>query len=352
MAGNSYALIMAGGVGSRFWPESTSETPKQFLDLIGSGKSLLRQTYDRIRKRIPSENIIILTNERYRDKVREHIPELPPENILSEPAMRNTAPAILYGINTIHARDPESTVIVLPADHFIADEDEFIRQVEKALDFASQNNALITMGIRPDEPHTGYGYIRYDATDPNEFKKVSAFVEKPDAETARAYLEAGNYLWNAGIFTGSTESFRNAYRRHLLEMFDQMEQIPYGTPEEKNKLEEIFPRLTSVSIDYGIMEKAGNVYVLPVSFGWNDLGSWDALYKQLARSADENVAVNSEIFSQNAQGNLIKTRGKKVILSGLKDYIIVESDDVLMIIPRHEAQDVKKWREQVLSRRK
>ncbi len=338
---------MAGGVGSRFWPESTGENPKQFLDLTGTNKSLLRQTFERIKRLIPPENILIVTNRKYDRKIREELPELHPENILLEPAMRNTAPAVLFAANKIHAIEPGAVFSILPADHYIGDEERFLTDLNKALDYAGRHEVLITLGIEPDSPHTGYGYIQFDKNDPGEFKKVLRFVEKPDAETARRYLEEGNYLWNAGIFTWRTDVIRNEYKKHLPEMFDMMEKIKFGSPEEEKQLQEIFPQLQNISVDYGILEKSDIVRVLPVSFGWNDLGSWDAIHKQLAKKPSDNIGLNSELYTLDAEGNLVKTQGKKVILSGLKDYIIVESNDVLMIIPRSQAQSVKKWREKL-----
>ncbi|NPA42506.1 MAG: mannose-1-phosphate guanylyltransferase [Chlorobi bacterium] len=338
---------MAGGVGSRFWPESTEERPKQFLDLTGSGKALLRQTFERLVPLIPPERILVITNARYRPLTEALLPELPPGNILAEPAGRNTAPAVLYAAEVIRARDPEAVFAVLPADHYIGDEEAFRRALAGALEYARSRSELLTMGIRPDAPHTGYGYIAYDPADNSPFKKVLRFVEKPSLEKARAYLDAGNYLWNAGIFVWSVPAVREAFRRHLPRMFEAMQQVPWSSPDRDKVLERVFPALENISVDYGIMEKADNVRVLPVDFDWNDLGSWDAIHRQLARSSDENVTLEGELWAENARGNLVKAPGKKVVIDGLEDYIVVDRGDVLMIIPRAKAQEVKKWRERV-----
>jgi mannose-1-phosphate guanylyltransferase len=342
-----FAVIMAGGIGSRFWPESTEENPKQFLDLTGTGKSLLRQTYERINKTVPRENILVVSNRKYKKKIQEQIPEIPPENILAEPVMRNTAPAVLYAANRIHSKSENAAFVILPSDHYIENEKQFINDIDKSLHFASENDVLITLGIQPDSPHTGYGYIRFDKTAGADFKPVLQFVEKPDPETAKKYLKSGDYLWNAGIFVWRTDVIRDAFRKHLHGMFSLMEKVDYGPEKEQEQIEKVFPGLENISVDYGIMEKAENVRVLPVSFGWNDLGSWDAIHKQLAGKPSDNIALNSILHTKNARGNLVKTDGKKVILSGLNDFLIVESGDVLMIIPRSEAQEVKKWRERL-----
>ncbi len=344
---NFYAVIMAGGIGSRFWPESTEENPKQFLDLTGKGKSLLRQTFERINRLIPTDNILILTNQKYTDKIKKEIPEIPVRNILNEPAMRNTAPAIAYATAKILLKNPRAVTTVLPSDHYIADEEKFIQNIEEALHYAMTNNELITLGIQPESPHTGYGYIEFDRNDTNKFKKVLRFVEKPVREKAQKYLQSGNFLWNAGIFIWSAHAIGQAFENFLPGMWEKINQIPFGTEKEKTILEKIFPRLENISIDYGVMEKADNVRVLPVSFGWNDLGSWDSLYKQLTSEKDENIGLNSQLFTEQAHGNLVKTQNKKVILSGLKDYMIIETDDVLMIIPRSQSQQVKNWREKI-----
>ncbi len=342
-----YAVIMAGGVGSRFWPESTGAHPKQFLDLTGSGKSLLRQTFERMAVSVPAEQILVVSNRRYRDKILNELPELSEKNLLLEPVMRNTAPAVLLAALRIDALSPGTCFTVLPSDHYIGNEKQFADDMRRAMDFVRKNRVLLTLGIRPETPHTGYGYIRYDKNDTSEFKKVIRFVEKPDYETALSYLRAGDYLWNAGIFVWQTGVILEAFRKHLPGMVKKLQTVDFHSDKVNEQIREIFPQLENISVDYGIMEKASNVRVLPVSFGWNDLGSWDALHKQLAETPERNVAIGTELYVKNAGGNLVKTQGKKVILSGLNDYLVIESGDVLMIIPRREAQEVKQWREKL-----
>ncbi len=337
---------MAGGVGSRFWPESTEQQPKQFLDLTGNGKSLLRQTFERLRKIVPVENIIIVTNKKYARRIKNQLPEIKEQNILLEPVMRNTAPAILYAVNHIHAFHPDANVIVAPSDHFIDNEEAFMNDVLESFDFASENDVLITLGIQPDSPHTGYGYIQYDENkEKNGFYKVLMFTEKPDEETARKFLEQGNYLWNAGIFIWNIKSIRKAFKKYLPQTFRILEGDWYGSNEEQQFITRNFPLVENISVDYGILEKADNVWVRPAHFKWNDLGSWDALYKQLSNDNHKNISIGAELFQKNSEGNLIKSPvGKKVILSGLKDYLVIDSGDVLMIIPKSESQEVKNWR--------
>ncbi|NPA46786.1 MAG: mannose-1-phosphate guanylyltransferase [Chlorobi bacterium] len=343
-----YAVIMAGGVGSRFWPVSTEDNPKQFLDLTGSGKSLLRQTFERLSRLMPADRILVVTNKRYIDKVGQHLPELPAENILAEPVMRNTAPAILLAAGTIHARHPEAVMTVAPSDHFIGDENRFTADMKAAMDYAATHDDLITLGIRPDSPHTGYGYIQYDPADASPFKKVLRFTEKPQREQAEKFLQEGNYLWNAGIFVWRVPVIREAFRQCLPETFRQLEKIDFRDENLQAQIDAVFPGAENISVDYGIMEKASNVKVLPVDFGWNDLGSWDALYKQLRRLSDENIVINGTLLVADASGNLIyNARPKTVIIDGLKDHLIVNDEGHLMIIPLDHAQDVKQWRQKV-----
>ncbi len=346
MKSDRFAVIMAGGVGSRFWPESTAEKPKQFLDLTGAGKSLLRQTFERLNKLIPAGNIIVVTNRNYTEKVKEQLPELEPGNILAEPAMRNTAPAILYAANHIRALNPDAVMVVAPSDHFIDREDKFLEDLEASFNFAKDNEVLVTLGIKPTSPHTGYGYIQYDKdAEKSGFYPVKRFTEKPGRETAEKFLASGDYLWNAGIFIWTIQNIRKAFQTYLPAMFEKLESDVYGTKEEKHFIEKNFPEVENISVDYGIMEKAGNVWVRPAHFGWNDLGSWDALYKQLKTPDQENLVLGGSLSSKNAVNNLIKVpEGKKIILSGINDYLIIDTGKILMIIPQKEAQEVKNWK--------
>ncbi len=342
-----FGVIMAGGVGSRFWPASTEEKPKQFLDLTGSGKSLLRQTFERLNRFIPTENILVVSNKRYKSLILQELPELNENSILSEPVMRNTAPAVLYAANRIRIQNPNALMLVTPSDHYINDNQTFEKNIRQAVDFASRQNALMTLGIKPVSPHTGYGYIEFNPQASITVKKVQRFTEKPDLETAERFLEQGNFLWNTGIFIWTVKSIEVAFQKYLPDMFERMKSNTYGTEKEERFIGEIFPKLENISVDYGIMEKADNVYVLPAEFEWNDLGSWDALYRQLQKHEGENISIAGKIHARNSKGNLIDVPGKKVIISGLENYSIIEHNDILMIIPLDESQQVKHWREKI-----
>ncbi len=341
---NNYGIIMAGGIGSRFWPESTQEMPKQFLDLLGIGKSFLQQTFERLEKSIPTSQIYILTNERYRDLIKTQLPNITDNQIIAEPAMRNTAPAILYASKKIHQQNPQAKLLIAPSDHYIANEEKFIDNVNYCF-LQADDNKLITLGIVPNKPHTGYGYIKYDNTEKNNLKKVIEFTEKPKLEKALEFLKSGNYLWNAGIFIWSTQSILKAFKKYLPEMYNTMSKNDdvYNTFVEKNFIAKNFPLLENISIDYGILEKSDSVYVLPAEFIWNDLGAWNAIYEQLKSTDDENIAVNTDLVADNSIGNLVKTNNKKVIINGLQNYIVVDTKKVLMIIPRSEDQKVKEY---------
>jgi len=341
-----FAVIMAGGVGSRFWPVSTPALPKQFLDLTGTGRSLLQQTYDRVSALVPDAHILVLTNARYIAKVREQLPGIPTENIVAEPAMRNTAPAILLAANIIDQRSPGAVMAVMPSDHFIGHQAAFLHDLARAMNRAADKDVLITLGIRPDRPHTGYGYIQFDTNEPGDFKPVLRFTEKPGKQTAETFLAQGNYLWNAGIFVWRSGVIRKAYAKYLPEMFRKLERVRYDTEFMARDLAEIFPGVENISVDYGIMEKAGNVEVLPVDFGWNDLGSWDAVYRQLARREGENIVLRGSARFENARGNLVYSdRPDPVIIDGLNGFLFAESGGRRLLIPLERSQDVKKWRD-------
>ncbi len=341
---NQFGIIMAGGIGSRFWPESTTEMPKQFLDLLGTGKSFIQQTFERLNRLVPENQIFILTNERYRSLIKEQIPQISDEQIIAEPVMRNTAPAILYAAKKIKKINPKAVMLVAPSDHYIAKEEKFFDNVQKAFNEVAQHDKLMTLGIVPNAPNTGYGYIQYQKKDSNPIKKVLAFTEKPILEKAQEFISQGNYLWNAGIFVWSVKSILKAFKQLLPEMYQEMSRNEdvYNTPMEKDFIQKYFPLLENISIDYGILEKANNVYVLPADFIWNDLGAWNAIYEQL-KTDKVNVSINSELIADNSSGNLIKTNHKKVVIKDLKNYAIVDTKDVLMIIPRKDDQKVKEY---------
>lgn len=344
MTNNYYAIIMAGGVGSRFWPVSTQKFPKQFHDMLGTGQSLIQRTFERINELVPTNNILIATNANYEKLVLQQLPQMNNKQLLLEPTMRNTAPCILYAALKIYNKNPDAVMLVAPSDHWIKDEGEFLRNIKTSFDACSSEDILMTLGIQPDHPNTGYGYIRYDKSD-KEIKKVTRFTEKPDLETAQQFLENGNYLWNAGIFIWSAKSIIKAFKTYLPEMvaiLDDGEQA-YNTDFEDDFIRNNYGKCENISIDFAIMERANNVHVLPVDFGWNDLGTWGSLYGKLKKDENENAVVGANVIFRDAKGNMIRTEnGKRVVVQGLEDFIVVEKKDVIMICPRKDDQDIKK----------
>jgi mannose-1-phosphate guanylyltransferase len=342
---NYYAVLMAGGVGSRFWPVSTEMFPKQFHDMLGTGDTLLQKTFSRLAKLIPAENILILTNEKYNDLVQEQLPQVNADKILLEPAMRNTAPCIAYAAHKIKQENPNATMVVAPSDHWIEDENAFLTNLKQCFDYSLSNDVLLTLGIQATFPNTGYGYIEFDKTDYNNIKKVNQFREKPDYETAKSFLEQGNFLWNGGIFIWSVNSIISAFEKYQpkLNTLFSMANSVYNTADEKPFIEENYAKAENISIDYAIMEPANNIFVLPATFDWNDLGTWGSLHEKLPKDANNNAVVNASLFPVNATGNMVRsTKNKKVYIEGLTDYIVVEHQDVLLIVPKNKEQDIKK----------
>lgn len=336
---------MAGGVGSRFWPVSTAEYPKQFHDMLGTGETLIQKTFSRLSQIIPKENILILTNESYNDIVLEQLPSVTQEQVILEPAMRNTAPCILYASLKIKKQNPDALILVAPSDHWIEDEMQFAANLKQSFNYCETQDTLMTLGILPTFPNTGYGYIEYDKLDSRLIKKVVQFREKPDYKTAQKFIQSRNFLWNAGIFiwsvasiTKAFESFQPEMYAHFLKGFDA-----YNTPDEKAFIAENYPLAENISIDYAILEKAQNVFVLSATFDWNDLGTWGSLYDKLEKDEANNAIVNATVYLENATHNIIRTEGKKlVVIDGLKDYIIVDKEGVLFIYPKSKEQDIKK----------
>ncbi|WP_309614579.1 mannose-1-phosphate guanylyltransferase [Flavobacterium sp.] len=342
---NYYAILMAGGVGSRFWPVSTADFPKQFHDMLGSGDTLIQKTFSRLSKLIPIENILILTNERYNDLVLEQLPMVKQEQVLLEPAMRNTAPCILFASLKIQKQNPNAVMVVAPSDHWIEDEDTFSRNLQQCFDFCQRGNALMTLGIQPTFPNTGFGYIEFDKADTNPIKKVTQFREKPDYETAKAFLDSGNFLWNGGIFIWSVKSITEAFEKFQPQMNALFQQgsESYNTDSEKQFIQTNYEKAENISIDYAVMEKANNVYVLPATFDWNDLGTWGSLHDKLDKDDNNNTVVNATVILENASNNIIRSEAKKlVVIDGLDDYIIVDNENVLMIYPKSKEQDIKR----------
>ena len=342
---NYYAILMAGGVGSRFWPVSTQDFPKQFHDMLGSGDTLIQKTFHRLAKLIPKENIFILTNERYNDLVFEQLPEVTKRQVVLEPAMRNTAPCILYAALKIQKENKDAIMVVAPSDHWIEDEQAFANNVQNAFDFCASNDALMTLGITPTFPNTGYGYIEYDDSSENQIRKVNQFREKPDYETAKSFISQGNFLWNAGIFMWSVKSVLKAFQQNqpeLLQLFESGYNT-YNTEFEDDFINSNYAKAENISIDYAVMEKSDNVYVIPATFDWNDLGTWGSLYDKLDKDESDNAVVNAKTLLEDASGNMIRSKKDKVVVvDGLKDYIIVDKDDVLLIYPKTKEQDIKK----------
>lgn len=345
---NYYAILMAGGVGSRFWPVSTTAFPKQFHDMLGSGDTLIQKTFSRLSKIIPKENIFILTNEIYNDLVLGQLPEVSKRQVVLEPAMRNTAPCILYASLKIQKENPDAVMIVAPSDHWIEDETAFATNVQQAFDFCANNNTLMTLGIQPTFPNTGYGYIEYDKSTNANIKPVQQFREKPDYTTAKGFIEQGNFLWNAGIFMWSVASVVEAFQTNQPELFNLFKQgiAHYNTQNEADFISENYPKAENISVDYAIMESSSNVFVIPATFDWNDLGTWGSLYDKLEKDDSNNAIVNTRVLAHNATGNMIKTKANKiVVVEGISDFIIVDEEEVLLIFPKAKEQQIKEVRD-------
>ena len=339
-----FAIIMAGGVGSRFWPVSTVDFPKQFHDMLGSGDTLIQKTFQRLAKIIPTENIYVLTNEKYNDLVLEQLPMIKQEQVVLEPAMRNTAPCILYASLKIQKQNPNALMVVAPSDHWIEDEVAFSNDLIKCFDFCSKKDSLLTLGIQPTFPNTGFGYIEFDKTDQNQIKKVNQFREKPDYETAKTFLESGNFLWNGGIFIWSVSSITKAFQQFQPKMNDLFQKgyATLNTNSEKEFINSQYALAENISIDYAVMESAENVYVLPATFDWNDLGTWGSLHEKLEKDDSNNAIVNATVLLENASNNIIRTDSNKlIIIDGIHDYIIVDKEDVLLLYPKSKEQEIK-----------
>lgn len=341
-----YCVIMCGGIGSRFWPYSRTARPKQFIDFFGTGRSLLQMSYDRIRSVVDDTNIIVVTNKVYAQLVREQLPELDESQILCEPTRRNTAPAIAWAAYHIAARDPEASIVVTPSDHLITNENAFTDAIDMGLDFVERNDALLTLGIIPSRPETGYGYIQIGADADPGFRRVKTFTEKPNREMAEMFIATGEFFWNSGIFLWKARTIIDAIHEHapeLAEIFDSG-MGKFNTPDENGFIAVKFPSCPSISIDYAVMEKASNVYVECVSFGWSDLGTWGSLYDNSPKNREANVTQKCRVLAYNSVGNIFATDSsdKLMVVAGLNDYIIADSEDVLLIYPRADEQDIKK----------
>ena len=335
---------MCGGIGSRFWPYSRTSLPKQFIDFFGTGSTLLQMTYERIVEIVPPENVIVVTNADYFDLIREQLPEVTPSNILLEPARRNTAPCIAWATAHIRALNPDSSIIVTPSDHLITRLPDFRRSILEGFEFVEKNDALLTLGIKPTRPETGYGYIQVGASVEGNISKVKTFTEKPDIEMAKVFLSTGEFFWNSGIFLWSTRAITSALRQHASEITNLLDggDKVMGTPDEAAFIAAAFPGCPAISIDYAVMEKASNVYVETVDFGWSDLGTWSALYDQSPKNRDANVTQNCNVMAYESTGNIFAVRGDKlVVVRGLRDYIVADAGDVLLVCPKVDEQKIK-----------
>jgi mannose-1-phosphate guanylyltransferase len=344
---NHYVAIMAGGIGSRFWPMSRTTLPKQFLDVLNTGKTLVQWTYERYVKFIPAENIYIVTSEEYVDIVKTQLPMLPIDNILAEPSKKNTAPCIAYISFKLAQMNPDAKCIVAPSDHLILEEDRFQAIALEALDFVDQIKALVTLGIQPTHPNTGYGYIQYEGLEvAKDLFKVKTFTEKPDLEIAKTFLESGDFLWNAGIFAWKVSSILTAFEKYqpeMYELFDQ-EKMHFNTPAENAAIQKIYPQCTNISIDIAIMEKANNVYVMPASFGWSDLGTWNSAYENMEKDYFGNAVASDNVIVIDATKCMINSpKDKLVVVQGLDDFIVVDTKDVLLICSRDKEQSIKEY---------
>ena len=344
---NNYCIIMAGGIGSRFWPLSKDNYPKQFLDILGTGKSFIRSTYERFCSIIPDENFLVVTNKAYKQLVLEHLPMLCPDQVLCEPARRNTAPCIAYAAYHIQSRCSEANIVVTPADHLVTNEIEFQRIIRLGFDFLSKHqNALMTIGIKPSRPETGYGYIQVPKQDLlPEVVKVEMFKEKPDYDTAVKFVKEGNYFWNSGIFLWTLDGIMQAFKQYLPQMVTVFEKGIYnfGTPEEQDFINDHFVDCPNISIDYGVMEKSPNTFTIPADFGWSDIGTWGSLFTH-AKKDEYGNAKRGKVVSVDNQNTIINIEeGTEAVVEGLEDYLVAYRDHSLLVCRLHDEQQIKNW---------
>ena len=345
-----YALIMAGGVGSRFWPMSTQSFPKQFHDFLGTGNSLLQQTYQRMASFISPENILVLTNTAYKGLVLSQLPDLTEAQLVLEPCMRNTAPCILYAAQKVYKMDPDAQLLIAPSDHWIEDEQAFSKDVAICFEASKTSGVLCTLGITPTFPNTGFGYIESEGTEKEGLHKVVQFREKPDYVTAQSFIKAGNFSWNAGIFIWSVHTILKAFKDFEPSLFTLFEKgvDVYNTLDEAQFIEENYPKAANISIDYAILERASEIFMRRANFDWNDLGTWGALYDKLPKDAANNGVAHAQLLAIDASDNMIMApKGKKVVIEGLNNFIVVDKDQVLLIYPKSKEQDIKKVVEKV-----
>ena len=343
-----YCVIMAGGIGARFWPMSRSSHPKQFIDILGTGSTLIQQTFKRLTRICPPENILIVTNSIYKELVMSQLPEISEDQVLCEPMRRNTAPCIAYANYKILKKNPNASIVVAPSDHIILNEDEFVRTLQSSLRAASKNDWLLTLGINPSRPDTGYGYIQFKEESVYQedelVKKVKTFTEKPNLELAETFLESGDFLWNSGIFIWSLKSIMRSFQENLPEVDELFSRgiDVYNTPKEEEFINDTYPVCKNVSIDYGVMEKASNVYVRISDFGWSDLGTWGALHDIKEKDEYRNAITGEKVMIYNSEDCIINMpKNKLVVINGLKDFIVVEEEGTLLICPKSDEQHIR-----------
>ena len=340
---------MAGGIGSRFWPMSKTSHPKQFIDILGTGQTLIQQTYSRLKKICPEENIYIVTNEMYEDLILEQLAGITKEQIICEPSRKNTAPCIAYANYKIAEKNPNANIVVAPADHLILKEDEFVKVVNMALAYTEKNDCLVTLGITPSRPDTGYGYIQFDSnvsSADDEIKKVKTFTEKPDLELAKQFVESGEFCWNSGMFIWNLKSINKAFEKLLPTMDGIFKEGVglYNTPAEKEFINKSYSVCKNISIDYGIMEKSTNVHVISADIGWSDLGTWGSIYTHLDHDNQQNAIVGDNVMLYDSEKNIINVpKAKLVVLQGLDDFIVVDTNDVLMVCKKQDEQKIKQF---------
>lgn len=343
---SSYCVIMSGGVGSRFWPFSRQSLPKQFLDFFGTGRSLLQQTFDRFNKIIPTENIYIVSNHLYADLIKEQLPQLNDDQILLEPTRRNTAPCILWASYHIRALDPNASIVVAPSDHLILKQDEFLEAINNGLDFVSDTDKLLTLGIKPNRPETAYGYIQIADQVASNFYKVKTFTEKPQLELAKLFINTGEFYWNSGLFMWNVNTIIKAAEKLLPDVTMKLTACKemFGTTDEQQYINEVFPSCQNVSIDYGIMEKTDNVYISLGDFGWSDLGTWSSLYDLSQKDENGNVTLKCNSMLYGCKDNVVALpENKLVVMDGLEGYLVAETDNVLLICKKDEEQAIRKY---------
>ena len=343
-----FVLIMAGGIGSRFWPASREHLPKQFLDITGSGQTLLQATYDRFHHFVPADRIFIITHEYYHDQTMEAIPDFNPANIICEPTRNNTAASVALASFKLSKLDPDAVCIVAPADHIILNEGEFQRVISEAVNHSYTNNTIITLGITPTRPDTGYGYIEFEKDDTDEIRKVKAFREKPDLENAKQYLREGNFVWNSGVFIWRLDNILNSFQAYSPQIFNVLAQgsTVYNTEGETEFIKNQYPLTEKIAVDYAILEKAENVFTIPCEIGWSDLGTWSSLYDISSKDENQNVSLTADTYLEDTKNTLVlSSKEKLVVVKGLDDFIIVDTEDCLLIYPKSEEQNIKSLKE-------